>query len=65
MRAFYAIVITGILIVLGMLFFPTVNYVSGLVDTTGWLPLTKAGLALMPYVFLGFVAWGIYQLKKR
>jgi hypothetical protein len=65
MRLFYAIIIGGILVVLGLLFYPSIHLITGAVDTTGFLPLLSAGVAFMPYAFLGFMVYAVIQLKKK
>ncbi len=63
MRTTYFIVIAGLLVVLGLLLYPTIHYVNGLVDTTGWLPLTAAAKTVLPYMFLGFVIYAIIHMR--
>ena len=64
MRSFYIIVISVMLIVLGMLFYPTVHTMVGGADTTGFLPLTTASLTFLPYAFLAFILYAIFKTAK-
>lgn len=71
MRNYYVIVVATLLVVFGMLLYPTVHFAisggtgySGL-DKTGFLPLTAAAVTLLPYAFLGFVIYAIIKLSKR
>jgi hypothetical protein len=65
MRTYYILIICGIVVVLGLLFFPTVNTVVGAVDTTGFLPLLAAGTTILPYAFLGLVLYCIIKTNKK
>ena len=65
MRTYYFIVISVLLVVFGVLLYPTIHLVVGFVDTTGFLPLTKAATIALPYIFLAFIGWAIFQMKKR
>lgn len=58
-------VIAFLVLILGMLFFPTVNTnVSG-IDVTGFTALEKAGMALLPYIFLGLMVYIIFAHVKK
>jgi hypothetical protein len=63
MKAAWAITLGIILIVLGMLFYPTLNGYIHAVDRTGFLPLLSSMVVLLPYGFLFFVVYAI--VKKR
>lgn len=65
MRTFYIIVIGGILVVLGLLFYPSVHIVVGATDTTGFLPLLSGAVAFMPYAFLGFMIYAVIKLRGK
>jgi len=65
MRTYYIVIISGLLVVFALLFFPTIHLnVGTYVDKTDWLPLTAFGATLIPYAFLGFVVYAIYKLAK-
>ena len=63
MKVAWALTIGIILIVLGMLFYPTLNGYIHNVDRTGFLPLLSSMIILLPYGFLGFVVYAV--VKKR
>lgn len=65
MRTAYILTIAGLLIVIGMLMYPTLHFMNGLVDTTGFVPLLKMAVAILPYAFLGFIGYAIFQMAKR
>ena len=65
MRTYVFLVIAGMLAIIGMLTYPYLNELIGGVETTGFLPLTKAAVIITPYVFLGFVVFLIFQMEKR
>ena len=65
MKGSYLAVVALVLIVFGLLLYPTVREMIGLVDISGLLPLTQAAVTSLPYLFLGFVIYGIYQQAKR
>ena len=64
MKAFYFIVIAVILLVLGMLFYPSLHLFIGGVDRTGFLPLLSSAVVFLPYVFLFFVVYGIMRARR-
>ncbi len=63
MRAYYFIVISGLVIIMAMLLYPTAHTIVGEVDTTGFLPLTRAGITLAPYAFLGLALYIIFRKR--
>ena len=65
MRLYYILVICGILVVIGLLMYPTLHRLIGNVEITGFLPLTKAAVILIPYAFLGFIIYAILQVVRR
>ncbi len=65
MKLAYFIAIAVILVVLGMLFFPSLHLSVGNVTTTGWLPLTIAAKTFLPYAFLLFVIYGVFRMARR
>jgi hypothetical protein len=65
MRTFYIFVIGGIILVLMLMFFPTVNKMTGLVDISGFLPIIGAATTMLPYAFIGLAIYGIFKLTKR
>ncbi len=65
MRLYYIAIICVIVIVLGMLFYPTVHGVIVTTNTTGFLPLTAGATTLLSYAFLGFVLYAIIQMVRR
>jgi hypothetical protein len=65
MRTFYIFVIGGIILVLMLLFFPTVNKMVGSVNVGGFLPLLAAATTFLPYAFIGLAIYGIFKLTKR
>ena len=65
LRTFYVVIIGGMLLVLGMLFYPSLHDIVGVVDRTGFLPLLSTSLIVLPYVFLGFILYGILRMVRR
>ncbi len=65
MRTYYIIVVGILLVVFGMLLYPTLHIVIGGVDLTGFLPLTASATILLPYAFLGFVVYAIVKLSGK
>ena len=64
MKFVYVGIVGLIVVVLGLLFFPTVHINFWNINTTGFLPITSAAAALMPYVFLAFIVYAIFLLVK-
>ena len=66
MRTYYIFIISGILIIVGMLMYPSLHLMTGMVDTTGLQPLTKAvGVTLVPWFFLGMVFYAISKVVRH
>ncbi len=69
MRTYYIIVVSVLLVVLGMLSYPTIHNVVISQNVTdpakGFLPLTSSAVTLLPYAFLGFIAYAIIKLSGR
>jgi hypothetical protein len=67
LKTAYVVAVSGILVVLGLLFYPTVNtMVGGAVDAgSGWLDLTVAGVTVLPYFFLAVVVYAIIKLSNK
>lgn len=54
------IAIASIVVVIGMLLYPTQHYVISLIDVTAFTDLEKAGMVLISYgllFFIGYIAW--------
>jgi hypothetical protein len=58
-------VIAFVAIVLGMILYPTVhtNWVG--IDVTGFIPLVKAGMVVLSYGFVFFIAYLIYAHIRK
>ena len=68
MRTFYIITIGVVLVVFGLLLYPTLNKVVGSVNVSvgaGFLPLTAAAVKLLPYAFLGFIGYIIIKMSGK
>ncbi len=73
MRTYYIIVVSVLLVVFGLLFYPTLHLVVGNVDVSTvptpthipFLPLTASAVTLLPYAFFGFVVYIIIKLSGR
>ncbi len=61
----YIVVIAGLVVILGLLFYPTIHLINGVVDLTNFLPLTAMATVAIPYVFLVIVAYAVFKLIKR
>jgi len=62
---FFLITVAILLLVFGMLTYPTVRTIVGNTDTTGFVPLLAAAVTLLPYGFLGFAVYAVWRLVKR
>lgn len=63
MKVAYFLTLAVILIVLGMLFFPSLHGVILGTDRTGMLPLLSASITILPWAFLGFVVYAIFHKR--
>lgn len=64
MKLFYLLVAGGVIVVIGLLLFPTVNGMVDLADVSACLPLIQSAKAGLPYAFLGFVFYAIWKVAK-
>lgn len=59
-KYFYGAVIAFLVIIIGMLLYPTIHLNVSSIDVTGFTDLEKAGMAVLSYLFLffmGYIAW--------
>ncbi len=73
MKTLYLWVVSGLLVVMGMLLYPTLhlnvssaNTSSMLADgtITNFLPLTTFAMVVLPYAFLGLIVYAVIQSRK-
>ncbi len=65
MRTYVIIVVSGMLVIFGILLYPSLHSLNSTVDTTGFLPLTKAAVYFIPYAFLLFIFYLINKVLRR
>ena len=65
MRTYYILVVSVILGVFTLLLYPSIHLWVSTVDTTGFLPLLKMAVVLLPYVFLGIAVYAIIKLSGK
>ncbi len=68
MRTAYVIVISIMLVVLGLVFYPSLHSVVSNANVTvagGFLPLVAMAVTLLPYAFLGFIVYAIFKTRGR
>jgi len=63
MRTFYFFFLAGLFIVMGMLLFPSLHLIVGGIDMTGWYPILKSAVTLLPWGFLGFIVYAIVKMR--
>jgi len=57
------VVVVVVVLFVGMFYVPTVNSAWTGIDTTGFSDFLKAGAAFMPFAFIGFILYLIYNAK--
>ncbi len=65
MRNAWVIVSIVMVVVIGLLSFPTVHLLIDAVDTTGQLPLVASAVTFLPYAFLLFIIYAINRIGKE
>jgi len=58
-------VVAFLVIIVGMLYYPTVHSVYSGIDITGFTVLEKAGMAILSYGFIFFMIYLVYAHIKR
>ena len=64
MKPAYFIAIAVIVVVVGMLTYPSLHGFVGTVDRTGFLPILSAAITFLPYAFLLFVVYAIFKRSR-
>lgn len=64
-KIFLALVIAAAVIIIGMLLYPTVHWNWININVTGFIPMVKAGMVVLSYGFLFFIAYAIYHAVKK
>lgn len=54
-----------LVIIIGMLFYPTVHTNFSGIDVTDFTDLEKAGMVILSYAFIGFMVYIVYAHVKR
>ncbi len=57
--------IVGLAVIMGIMLFPTIHGFAGTWDISGYFPVLGASFTLMPYAFLGLVAYFVWKLVRR
>jgi hypothetical protein len=57
--------IGAVVIVLGMLFYPTVHTNWDGIDVTGFIPLVQSGMVILSYGFIPLIVYLIYAHIKK
>lgn len=63
MEGFHKFLVIGLLVVMALVMFPTVNWGVHNIDMTGFLPLFAMATTLLPYAFVGVVVYIILRLR--
>ncbi len=64
-RYFFAGVVAFLAVILGMMFYPTIHTNWAGIDVTGFIPMVKAGMVVLSYGFIFFIAYLIYAHVKK
>ena len=64
MNTYKFLVFSGFAIIATLLLYPTVRSMVNQANTTGFLPIIKASVIFLPYAFLLFLVYAIYNRKK-
>jgi hypothetical protein len=64
MKTYFIIIISGLMVIFGLLLYPTIRTIVAAQSTTNELPITTAARYLVPLALLGFVIYGINRLRK-
>ncbi len=59
------LIVCAIFLTLGFAIYPTFHTLYDSTNTTGFLPLTAAGVKAMPYVLLGVIAYGAILIFRQ
>ena len=59
-KAFYALVIAGIVLFVGLVIFPSFNPLLNSVDTTGFSELLVGAVTFFPYIAIFFIGYAVY-----
>lgn len=65
MNGFVALVISILIVVVGMLLFPSMHLIIGSFDISAFPPLAKAEITGMAYAFLAIVGYIVFKLWKK
>ena len=64
-RYVFAGVVAFLVVIIGMLFYPTVHTNVSAIDVTAFTDLEKAGMAILSYAFVFFMAYIVYAHVRR
>lgn len=64
-RGFLAVVIAAVVIVLGMMFYPTIHANWAGIDVSDKIPIVQGGMVILSYGFLFFIGYAIYHAVKK
>jgi hypothetical protein len=56
-KYFLAAVVSAAVIIIGMLFYPTVHFNYDGIDVSSFIPIVQAGMVILSYGFIFFVAY--------
>lgn len=61
----FAGVVAFVVIIIGMLFYPTIHTNVSAIDVTGFTDLEKAGMVILSYGFIFFMAYLVWAHVKK
>lgn len=64
-KTFLALTVAAVVIIVGMLLYPTVHLNWAGIDVTGFLDLTKAGMVIMSYALIFFLVYLVLAHIKK
>ncbi len=64
-KIFFIFVVGFVVVIIGMLLYPTVHYNWAGIDVTGYTDLEKAGMVILSYGFLFWIGYSVYSYIKR
>lgn len=65
MNGFTALVISGLIVAVGMLLYPSVHSIIGGIDISTLTPLVKAEVVGTSYAFLAIVGYIVLKMWRR
>ena len=63
MEGFHKGIVIALLVIVGFIMWPTLHWAVGNINTSGFIPLFKLTTNILPYAFLGIVAYVVLKIK--